>query len=113
MEQQPTPIESLFEKGSDYLETRLELFKLRAAEKSSDIISELVSRFILVAFMGIFVIMLNIGIALLLGEMLGKAYYGFFVLAGLYGIAGIVFYLFRNKWIQEPVANTIIKKMSK
>jgi uncharacterized membrane protein YqjE len=113
MENQPSQLESLFEKASDYFETRLELFKLKAAEKTSDIVSELMSRMVLLAFVSIFIIMLNIGIALVLGEMMGNTYYGFFVLAGFYAIAGLVFYLFRNKWIEEPVSNVIIKKMTK
>jgi hypothetical protein len=57
--------------------------------------------------------MLNIGLGLYLGSMLGKSYYGFFVLTGFYLIIGTLFYLFRNKWIREPISNVIIKKIAK
>lgn len=113
MEQQRNHIESLFEKASDYLETNVELIKLKTTEKSSDIMSELISKMILIAIISIFVIMLNIGLGLYLGELLGKTYHGFFVLAGFYGIVGVLCYLFKDKWIEEPVTNVIIKKMTK
>lgn len=113
MEQQRHQIESLFEKASDYLETNVELIKLKTTEKSSDIISEIISKVILIAIISIFVIMLNIGLGLFLGELFGKSYYGFFVLTGFYGIVGILCYLFKDKWIEEPVSNVIIKKMTK
>ena len=50
MEQQSNHIETLFEKAGDYLETRIEITKLKTAEKSSDVISSLVTRLILITF---------------------------------------------------------------
>ena len=113
MEQQSNHIETLFEKAGDYLETRMEITKLKTAEKSSDVISLLVTRLILIAFSSFILIMLNIGLGLYLGSVLGKNYYGFFVLTGFYLIIGTLFYLFRNKWIREPISNAIIKKIAK
>jgi hypothetical protein len=111
MENQPNNFESLFEKAGDYLETRMELWKLKATQKSSDIISTIASRLILICIMMLFVMLLNIGIALVLGEWLGKPYYGFLILAGFYFIAGLIFSAFKNKWVKEPVTNAVIKKI--
>ncbi|MEO7263447.1 MAG: phage holin family protein [Ferruginibacter sp.] len=111
MENQPNTFESLFEKAGDYLETRMELWKLKATQKSSDIISTIASRLIAICILMLFVILSNIGIALLLGEWLGKPYYGFLILAGFYLIAGLIFSAFKNKWVKEPVTNAIIKKI--
>ncbi|MEP6711043.1 MAG: hypothetical protein ABJA37_01440 [Ferruginibacter sp.] len=104
-------IESLFERAGDYLETRLELWKLKAIHKSSDIVSTIASRLILFFIIAVFIMILNIGVALLLGECMGKSYYGFFALAGFYLIAGLIFKAFKNKWVKDPVANSIIKKI--
>lgn len=112
MQDSRNQIETLFEKAVDYLETRLDLVKLKTTEKSSDVISSLVSNLILIIFLCLVLIMINIGVALFLGDLLGKNYYGFFVLAGFYILTGIVFYLFKDKWIKAPLSNTIIKKMS-
>ncbi len=113
MENNSGQINSLFEKSKDYLETRIELAKLKISEKTSDVVSDLISKLIVVSLISVFVLMLNIGIALWLGELLGKNYYGFFVLAAFYGIVGLVAYLLREKWIEQPVTNAIIKKMHK
>ncbi len=113
MEDQKNQFEILFDKASDYLETRLDLFKLKATQKASDVISSMASRLILILLISMVVIMINIGLALLLGEMMGKSYYGFFVMAAFYSLAGFVFHLYKNKWVEDPVTDSIIKKMTK
>jgi hypothetical protein len=106
-------VEALFEHAGDYLDTRLDLFKLQVIQKTSDIVSSLASRLILIVIIVIFVMIANIGIALVLGEWMGKIYYGFFALAGFYLIVGVIFNAFKSKWIKEPVANSIIRKAFK
>lgn len=113
MENNPRHIDSLFEKAGDYVETRIELAKLKITQKSSDVISDLASKLILIAIVSVFVLMLNVGIALWVGELLGRNYYGFFALAAFYGIIALLSYFLREKWIEEPVTNAIIKKMNK
>jgi O-antigen ligase len=113
MEPESNPIESLGKKAGEYLETRIELFKLKAADKSADIVSEMVSRLVLIVFLSLFLLIVNIGIALFIGQVVGKNYYGFFIVAGFYGLCGVLFYLFRNKWVKKPVSDGIIKKMTK
>jgi hypothetical protein len=60
-----------------------------------------------------FVFVMNIGIALWLGELLGKACYGFFIVAAFYLIAGILFHFFLYKWIRKPISNLIINQALK
>ncbi len=103
--------ESLFDKTTDYLETRADLVKLKAARKASQIVSGAVSKIILVLVLCFFLMVLNIALGLWLGEMLGKIYYGFFALSGFYVIVGIIIYSCRDKWLKVPVANSIIKKI--
>jgi hypothetical protein len=52
-----------------------------------------------------------VGIALLLGDWLGKLYYGFFIVAAFYLIAGLVLYSLREKWLKSPIANSMIKNL--
>ena len=114
MENQATEnIESLFERAGDYVETRLDLLKLKTADKSADIISSIASRHLILSIVIIFIIILNIGIALLLGELLGKLYYGFFILAGFYLITGLILYMNRRTWFKVPVTNLILRKIFK
>jgi hypothetical protein len=106
-------VESLFEKFTEYVETRVNLYKLQAVDKSSDVISSVVSKMLVVLVFAMFVFIINIGIALLLGELLGKAWYGFFILSGFYLITGIIFNYMNSKWFKEPLTDKIIQKFLK
>ena len=113
MEEQKNQMELLFEKASDYVETRLELFKLKAAHKSTEIISSLTSRLILVLIITLIIFMVNIGLALWLGDALGRSYYGFFILGGFYALVALIFHLNKTKLVEDPLASSIIKKLTK
>lgn len=108
MEDQKSLIETLLEKTEHYTKTSTELLKLRAIEKSSDVISTLTAQLAIIIFIALFFLTLNIAIALWIGEILGRYYYGFFIIAGVYAVSGILLYTFRNKWIKVPVRNSII-----
>jgi hypothetical protein len=109
MEDKATPIESLFETAEAYGKTSLNLIKLQAIDKASELISTVLSWIIVIIVVALFFIVLNIGIALWLGEILGKTYYGFFIVAGLYAVLAIIFLV----WIRNPIKNSIISKMNK
>lgn len=114
MEQEKdTSIGSLFEKAGDYLETRLDLVKLKTTQSTSDIVSSLVSKGIVLLFLVFFLVLLNIGLALVIGHAIGKTYYGFFIMAAFYALVGWIFHLFRRQWIKTPISNKIIQKMTK
>ena len=91
MEEKINFIDPLVEKAEQYGKTSYELLKLKTVEKTADIVSTSVSRGAVVLFLSMFTVIVNIGIALWLGDILGKTYYGFFCVAGFYGIIGGVF----------------------
>jgi hypothetical protein len=113
-EQEPTAvenIEALFETVKVYGKTNLDLFKLKAAGKTAEIASSAVAAIAMCVMMIIFFAILSVGIALFLGELLGKNYYGFFALAGFYLITGLILFGLRKKIFKESIANSLIKKM--
>ena len=111
MENQTSSIESLMDRVRSYADTRINLIKLKAIDKSSAIIAMIVSIIALILVAFIFFILLNIGIALLIGKWLGNSYYGFFIVAAFYAIAGIILMAFRNKWLKTPITNMMIKSL--
>lgn len=113
MNDNPTPIEALFEKAEEYSKTSLELLKLSAIDKTAEIVSSLAVRLVLLLAVVLFMLILNIGIALWIGDSLGKSYYGFFIVSGFYGFIALLIYVFRNLWIRYPVSNAIITQMLK
>jgi Protein of unknown function (DUF1469). len=106
-----TSIESLLDRVRDYIDTRINLFKLKAIDKTSGILSSIASIICVLLIAFIFIVLLNIGIALLLGDLLGKAYYGFFIVAAFYAIIGIILYSSRDKWIKTPIINGLVKSL--
>jgi hypothetical protein len=113
MEAVPNHFESLLSKAGDYAETKVSLLKLKVADKTSDTVSDAAAMLVILLFVMFFIFTLSIGLALLIGEWLGKSYYGFFIVAGLYGIAGIIFSINRKALVKTPVSNFIISKILK
>ncbi len=106
-------VESLIGNSSDYVKTRLNLYKLKIVDKSSDVVSSIVAILPLIIIFLIVFFLLNIGIALLIGDLVGKSYWGFLILSGFYLITGLVLYAGREKFFKVPVANMLIKKFLK
>jgi len=111
MENKITFIEPLFEKAEAYGKTSYELIKLKAVDKTAEVVSTLVSRGAAILVLSMFIVIVNIGIALWLGDLFGKSYYGFFCVAGFYAIIGGVLYFFLHNRIKKNVSNSIISQM--
>ena len=105
-------IDALFEKTKDYVETRADLFKLKAIKKTAEVGSSIVAKIIVAVVFSSFFIFLNIALGLWLGELTGRIYLGFFILAAFYLIVGIIIYSNRQKIISSPIADSIIKNMN-
>jgi hypothetical protein len=108
MENHAHSIESLVERVEEYGKTNIELYKLKTIDKSADIISSLAAKLTVIVFFTLIFLILNIGIALWIGDLLGKTYYGFFTVAAFYTLVGVLLYAFRDQWIKTPVKNSII-----
>lgn len=113
MNDRATPIEMLFEKAKDYSETTIELFKLKAIDKSAELGSSLAARLAIFMVVALFFLFINIGVAFWIGDLLGKTYYGFFIIGGFYIFIAILLHIFRRQWIKTPVSNSIINQMLK
>ena len=104
-------LESLFESVEAYGGLKLELIKLKSLQSLTRVAASLVFQVIVYALIFLFVFILSIGIAFLLGEELGKPYHGFLIVAGFYLIAIVVFTMFFRTWIRRVVSNSIIKEV--
>jgi hypothetical protein len=102
--------DSIFEGVESYSKTTFELLKLKAIESGISIATAMVSSMTVIVVISVFILILNIGIALFLGELVGKSYYGFFIVAMFYLILGVVFHFFLRKWLRNPVCRFIINQ---
>ncbi len=113
MEEKATPIESLFEKAETYAKTNLDLFKLIAIDKSADVISSIVAKLAVIVVVLLIAVLINIGLALWIGDVLGKSYYGFFIVAAFYVLVALILHYKSGVLLKVPVNNSIILQMIK
>jgi len=103
----------LLEKASEYAKTSFELVKLKALDKTTDVVSSLVPHSIVILLIATFLLFLNLGLALWLGDILGKVFWGFFVVAAFYILAGLIIHFFMHNPIKKLVGNSFIKHILK
>lgn len=98
METNNSHINPLLERVEVYTNKSFELQKLKIVDSLFDAVPTLAMRMLLTVVILFFVTMLNIALALWLGELLHKLYFGFLVVAGIYGLAIIVLFVYFSKF---------------
>lgn len=106
-------VEQLFGKVESYVKTTLELYRLKAIDKITDVFATIASSIIIGVIIALCFILLSVGLALYLGSILGKNYYGFFALAGVYGVIAVLMVVNKRKWIEIHLNNFLIKQIFK
>jgi fatty acid desaturase len=113
MEDNSKLLETLLERATDYGKTSFELLKLKVLDKTADVISSVIPSSVVFVLIATFMLFLNLGLALWLGEILGKMFYGFFVVAGFYALTGIIIHFFMHKRIKKLVSDYFIRRVLK
>ncbi len=113
MEQVFAKTEELADTLKDYINTKIEMTKLTAAEKSSTVIANLIAGFAVAVFFVLLIIFSGVVLGFGLGEWLGKTWIGFLIVTGLYFLLGIVVWFARGKLIRLPIMNALIKLLFK
>lgn len=111
MEEKYKVLDELITSAETFGKTNVELIKLKTVDKVADGVSSMVAWATVVIALILFFITLNFGIALLIGELVGKTYLGFLIVAAFYGLAGLILYFFKDKWIKKPLNNSLINNM--
>lgn len=102
----------LLESVFDYLELRMKLLTLQAADKSSRILTGFFT-IIIIVFIFIFsMIMLSIAAAIGIGNALNHPWLGYLIIGIFYIIAGVVLVTMKEKLIFEPLLNTIVHSIA-
>lgn len=113
MDAATTHIELIYNKAKAYTQTSIELYKLNAVDKTADVVSSVVSRLALGSIIAVFLLFINIGISLYIGQVLQATYLGFLIVSSFYLIVGISLYIFNNTLITKPITNLVIAKLTK
>ena len=105
--------ETLIERATDYGKTSYELAKLKTIDKASDIASSILPRWLVLVLCVTFMLFLNVGLALWIGELMGKTYFGFFIVAAFYAFMALIVNVFLHNWLKSIARNCIIKLILK
>jgi hypothetical protein len=110
MESLSIPISALAEKTEEYIRTTLQLNKLKLVEKTAETSSLAISKLILVLIIGTSVASASIAAAFWLGDIYGKTFMGFLIVAGFYLLFALI-YLAAQNYIQRKINFAIIKQI--
>ena len=113
MEEKAKLLGSLVDRATDFGKTTYELIKLKALNKTSEVVSSVIPHSVVLILFVSFMLFLNLGLAFWLGEILGKVYYGFFVVAAFYVLTGIIIHFFMHKWLKRIICNYVIRQLLK
>jgi hypothetical protein len=113
MEENNEMIESLLERVTGYGKIGLELLKLKTIDKTSDIVSTIIPKTVFLVFMVTFFLFFSVGMAFLLGDILGSNASGFVIVAAFYGTMAVMMHYMMHKWIKKLVRDYINKQLLK
>jgi hypothetical protein len=93
----------------EYLEARLDLIKLQAAENVSRIVSNMMVIIILCLLSSLVLIFLSFSAGYYLASLMNSNILGFLCVAGFYLLMLLIILLFRKKIIERPVIKSVVR----
>jgi len=103
--------EELVDDVKEYVDIRVESAKLAVAEKASLVVANAAAGMAVVIALIFFAVLLAAGLALLIGEWIGKPWAGFMIMAAVCLINAAIIWSARKRIIQVPVMNALIKQL--
>ncbi|MBI5371934.1 MAG: phage holin family protein [Sphingobacteriales bacterium] len=103
--------ESLADQLKAYVNTRVSQAKLSLAEKVSKLAAMMIAMLMSALVFFLFLVLLCVAGALLIGQWLGSAWLGFLVVAGLVLLLGMILWLARDRLLRIPIMNALIEAM--
>ena len=108
-EESANSIESLLNSAANYGKISYDLVKLKTIDKVSNVVSTLIPNAIVFLILMTFLFFLSFGLSYYLGEILGSIFYGFLVVALVYGIIGLIVHFFFHDPIKKKVSSFIVR----
>ena len=106
-------IQQIYQHVEQYVATTAELYKLKAFQKVAKVATSVITS-VLMAFFGIlFLLFVSIGLAVYLGEVMGRMHYGFMIVAGIYLLLAIIIYALSSKVLKDKFNTMIVRKIFK
>lgn len=100
--------ETFVDQVKEYVNTRLAQLKLSFAEKTSKVIAIMIAGVMLALVFFLFLVLVCIAGAIVMGQWLGSSWLGFLVVAGIVLLAGFILWLSKDWLIRRPIMNALI-----
>ncbi|NND33691.1 MAG: hypothetical protein HKN76_13970 [Saprospiraceae bacterium] len=104
-------VEELADTLRQYVDTRIESVRLSSVDKGSEIIADLITRFILIQVFFCFILFASIALAIVIGIWTGANWSGFLIIASIYLLIGLLLWFLKIPIITLPTKNALIRQM--
>jgi hypothetical protein len=111
MQEENNHFEKLTDNIKEYVNTRYDLITLKLTQKIANIGSQIVAIIIIGTVLSMFLLFVNISIALYLSSVLNNNYAGFFIVTGFYLLLLLIFIIGKKRLILTPISNFIVKQI--
>ena len=111
MQEENNPFEKLTDNLKEYANTRYEIVTLKVTQKVANIVSKTTAILLISLLISMFLLFINIAVALYLSSILNSQYVGFLIVAGFYFLLALLFIVGRKKLIINPLRNLIVKQI--
>ncbi len=101
-------LDTLMDNLTGYLEAQIALVKMEVRDEVAKILARGMVLVVALLFAFLFLLFLSVGLAHYLNSFFNKANMGYWIVAGIYGVPGLLFILFR-----KPISNKIEHHLSK
>jgi len=113
MENKVQLLESLIESTIEYGKSGLELAKLKALYKTSDVVSTAIPHILVFVFILFFILFISFGFAFWLGIILENILFGFLITGAFYGITGLLVHFIMHDRIKKKYGDYLVKQLFK
>lgn len=113
MNEDPSLIDTLFKRVTEFSMTYIELLKLKTIHKSTEVVSSVLPDLVVSILLFVFLLFINLGLAFWIGDLLGRIYQGFLIVAAFYLILGFIFHFFMRGWLKKTISDYFVKRIFK
>ena len=106
-------VDNLRDAAFEFVETRIDIIKLQAAEKISSLFAIITTYVILSLLFTFFLLFGSMAAAFALSAWLGKAYAGFLIVGGFYLVISCWIFAKRETFLRKPILDAIVRQLFK
>lgn len=98
----------MLERIEAYAQTAIELTKLKSIKTASEVLASMSTNGLVMLLLAQFLLFLNIGLSIWIGELLDKVYLGFIIVSAFYLFIGLIVHFLLGKKIKKLISEQII-----